>query len=182
MKPSLTRILAASSVAGAVGEERALIADDLELDHVGHAELAREAAGAHGLLGGVAARRVGQQRVALAVDRVEHVGLAGRQVDAAERDGHDLGARAQDGLAALLDGGELAGAHEQPRLEGPAADDERILDRRRRPSAVRQNRRRRTRRSRPCPRRRARPRPRCGAGRRPGCARRRRAPRPCRAG
>src|SRR5260221_231587 len=86
---------------------------------------AAAAAGADGLVGRVAAGRVGQERVAAAVDRVEHVGLARRQVDAAERDRDDLGARAQDGLAAELDRRVLARAHEEARLEALAADHQR---------------------------------------------------------
>ena len=62
VKPSSTRSLAAASVCLVVGKERLRIADDLELDEIGEPELAREAAGAHRLVGRGAARRVGQER------------------------------------------------------------------------------------------------------------------------
>ena len=172
MKPSLTRIARRLQRRRAVGEQRPLVADDLQLHHVGHPQLARQPAGADGLLGGVAAGGVGQERVPLAVDGVEHVGLAGRQVDAAERDGHDLGARAPDRLAPLLDRPVLAGADQQARVELPAAQHQRVVvagcaaRRSRRPSH-----RPRTPRSRSCRRRPGPPRPRSCAGRRPGCAR-----------
>ena len=64
MKPSFTRISRRLERLLVVGEERLLVADDLELHQLGHAELARQAAGAHRLVGGVAAGGVGQERVA----------------------------------------------------------------------------------------------------------------------
>ena len=54
-----------------VGVEGGLVADDLDLDPVGEADLAAKARGADGFLGGVAAGGVGQEEVALRVDEVE---------------------------------------------------------------------------------------------------------------
>ena len=108
-----------------------------------------------------------------AVDGVEDVRLAGRQVDAAQRDRDDLGARKADGLAPLLEGPVLARADQQARAELAAADDQGIVQRTsaaRRTGAVgaaaHEGHDLDAGRRRPAP-----PRSRSGAGRRPDCAR-----------
>ena len=78
-----------------VGEQRLLVAEHFQLDQrMAVEQFAREAAGAHGVLGGVAAGRVRQDRVAIGRQHVEQVRLARvlADVGAADRDGDDLGA------------------------------------------------------------------------------------------
>ena len=74
-----------------VGQQGALVGDDLELDQVGLERLAGQPRGEHGLGRGAAARGVGQHLDAEPAQQVEHAG-AGRGVDAAHRDGRQLGA------------------------------------------------------------------------------------------
>ena len=71
VKPSSTSSSAASSSAGRVGQQRALVADHLELDPVGLERLARELGGEHGVARGEAAGRVGQQADAGGVEHVD---------------------------------------------------------------------------------------------------------------
>jgi hypothetical protein len=109
-----------------VGEQGARVADDLELDELGDAELAREAEGADGLVGGVAAGGVGQQAVAVAVDPAEEVVL-GLEVDAAQGHGHDLGAAGGEGGLGLGGVLELAGADDEARGPGAAREGPGVL-------------------------------------------------------
>ena len=76
---------------GRVGQQRALVADDLELDPVGLERLAGEPRGQHRVARGEAAGGVRQQ---LDAGRVEHVDerAARRRIDAPQRDGDELGA------------------------------------------------------------------------------------------
>src|SRR5690606_25961368 len=107
----------------------ALVAQHLEFHQVvAVQQLARQPAGAHGVLGGVAAGGVGQDGVALRRQHVEQVGLAGvlADVGAADGDGDDLGAGGLGGVAGLVEILELAGAGQQTGMEGPAGDDQRI--------------------------------------------------------
>ena len=123
MKPSATRMRAASSVAGDVGEERALVADHLELHELGAEQLAAEARGGDGVLGGVAAGRVRQDREALGRDEVEQA-LALRRVElrAPQRHRHHLGAGRLGAGQVLLERGVLAAADDQARAEAAVAE------------------------------------------------------------
>ena len=107
-----------------VGVEGGLVADDLDLDPVGEADLAGEAGGADGFVGGVAAGGVGHEEVARGVDEVEERFLGAVEIDAADGDGDHLGAGGLDGgggLGAVL---VLAGADDEARAETAAGDDE----------------------------------------------------------
>ena len=97
-----------------VGEERAGVADHLQLHHLAEPGLPREIGGADGLVGRVAAGRVRQQREALGVDEVEdRFALAG-QAHAPHGDGDDLGAGFVVGLAHDLVRRILAGPDDEP--------------------------------------------------------------------
>lgn len=65
-----------------VREEGLGITDDLELDELGDAELAREAEGADRVVGGVTAGGVGEQGETIAIDPAQEV-VAGLEIDAA---------------------------------------------------------------------------------------------------
>ena len=80
-----------------VGVEGGLVADDFDLDPVGEADLAAEARGADGLVGGEAAGGVGQQEIALGIDEVEQRLAGAVEVDAAHGDGDHLRAGGLDG-------------------------------------------------------------------------------------
>ena len=121
MKPSSTSSSAASSSAGRVGQQRALVADHLELDPVGLERLARELGGEDGVARREAAGRVGQQAHAGVVEHVDdRAARAG--VDAPQRDGHELGARGLDRGRQRLERAEAAGAEQQPRAQLGAGD------------------------------------------------------------
>ena len=85
-----------------VGIERGLVADDLDLHPVGEADFAAQAGGADGIVGGVAAGGVGQQKILLGIDEVEQRFLAAVEVHAADGDGDHLGAAGFDGARGLL--------------------------------------------------------------------------------
>ena len=118
MKPSATRVSAADEQLDRVRVEGAVVADHLELDPVGLERLAGEVGGADRVAGGEAAGGVRQGEEAELVDHVEHRAL-GVGVDAAQGDGHDLGARGAQRLLHLLERAEAAGPGDQPR--GPLA-------------------------------------------------------------
>ena len=107
-----------------VGQQRALVADHLELDPVGLQRLARELRGQHGVARGEAAGGVGQHVDALGLDDLQQRALRGR-VDAAHRDGHELALAGVDGVAERLQAREAAGAEQQARAQLAAGDDER---------------------------------------------------------
>ena len=65
--------------------ERGLVADDLDLDPVGEADLAAKARGADGLVGGEAAGGVGQKEETLGIDEVEQRLGGAVEVDARAR-------------------------------------------------------------------------------------------------
>src|SRR5262249_2786062 len=108
-----------------VGEERLLVADDLQLDERRLPELAGQPRRADRLVGAVAAGRVGQERQRAHVDRLQNRRLAGD--DPAQRDRHHLGARARDGLARLVDRLVLPGPDDEPRAERPSGQGPRIF-------------------------------------------------------
>ncbi len=101
-----------------------LVADDLDLYPVGETDLAAEAGGTDGLVGGVAAGGVGQEEVAAGIDEVEE-GLGGAvEVDAANGYGDHLGAGGLDGGLGLGAVFVLAGADDEAGLKGPASDNQ----------------------------------------------------------
>ena len=121
-----------------VGQERARVGQDFELDPVGAGvvqpfeQLAAEPGGPQRVLGGEAARGVGQDRVPPRVEEVEQVPpLAIEQPLAADGDRDDLGAAGVEAVAHQLERGVLARPHQQPALDRVGADRER-LDRARR--------------------------------------------------
>jgi hypothetical protein len=90
-------------------------------------QLARQPAGAHGVLGGVAAGGVGQDGEALRRQHVQQVRLARVLADVgADGHGDDLGASGLGGQAGFFQVLELAGAGQQPRAIGLAGDHQRI--------------------------------------------------------
>ena len=109
-----------------VGIERCLVADDFDLDPVGEADLAAEARGADGLVGGEAAGGVGQQEVALGIDEVEQRLAGAVEVDAAHGDGDHLRAGGLDGGLGLRAVLVLPCSNDETRLKGAACNDERF--------------------------------------------------------
>ncbi len=95
-----------------VGEEVAGVGDHFELDPVGKAHGAGQAGDADGLLRGPAARGVGQDAVTGPVDRVQdRLLFRVVEVEAAQRDGHQLAAGGFEGgehrfIARVLAGAE----------------------------------------------------------------------------
>ena len=121
-----------------IGQQRFLVAEDLELDPVGHREtvpieqLPAEPGHADRVGGREATGRVGQDRVPFRVDEVEDVAsLSVQQSLLAHRDGDHVGARGDQGFTHLLEAGVLARAHEQAAREAVRADDQRFIERRR---------------------------------------------------
>jgi hypothetical protein len=101
-----------------VGQQRALVADDLQLHPVAHARRPAQPRVADRLLGRVAAGRVRQQEEPLRVEVVEDaLLLRAVQVHAPHGDRHHLGARRLDGAHHLLVRAVLARADDQPRAE-----------------------------------------------------------------
>ena len=109
---------------GRVGQQRALVADDLELDPVGLERLAGQLRGEHGVAGRVAAGGVGQQLDAAVLEHVDER-AARRRVDAPQGDGDELGTRGADGLGQRLQAREAAGAEDQARAQRAPGDLER---------------------------------------------------------
>jgi hypothetical protein len=93
-----------------------------QLDQGAETGLAGEIASTHRLVRGVAARGIGQERVALGVDVVEERLALPRQAHAAYRHGDDLRAGRLDGLAHVLERGILPRPHDEPGLELFAAE------------------------------------------------------------
>jgi hypothetical protein len=111
---------------GRVGQQRVLVADHLELDPVGLERLAGELGGEDRVAGGEAAGGVGEELDARAVEDVDERALGGR-VDAAQRDGHELGAARLDRGGHGVERAEAAGAEQQPAGQLAAADGERVV-------------------------------------------------------
>ena len=108
--------------------QRLRVADDLELDQVGLQQLARQLRGQHGVLGRVAAGGVRQNRVALAIDVVEHRSpLPIVEVDAADRDRHHRGAAGLVRRLHDLHRRILSGADDQARAQLERADAKRVV-------------------------------------------------------
>jgi hypothetical protein len=131
-KPSATSVSAAARGLHDVGVERARIAEHFELHQlVAVEQFARQAAGAHRLVGGVAARGVGQQGELVGREHVQQVRLAGRlpEVGAPDRDGDDLRARGLGGPAGFVEILELARAGEQAGTITAARDDQAVVGR-----------------------------------------------------
>ncbi len=107
-----------------VGEQGGGVADDLELDEVGLQGLPRQLRRQHGVFGGEAAGGVGQQRDPQAPQVGEHAFARRLQLHAADGDGDEVGPGRGYGGFALLEAGDLAGAHDQARGEGVGPDGE----------------------------------------------------------
>src|SRR5262249_13657496 len=106
-----------------IGEERARIADDLELHHLAQAGLARVIACPDHLVRRIAARRVGQGRVARRVGMVEQR-LTRGQADPAQRHRDDLRAGSLVGLLHVHHRRVLARPLDETRREFLAPDDQ----------------------------------------------------------
>jgi hypothetical protein len=98
-----------------VRKQRALVADDFELDPVRESHLACEPSGANGFVGRVTASRVRQDEDPLSIDVVEQRSLAAvAQVDPPDRHRHHLSARGPMRLRHDCVRRILAGADNQP--------------------------------------------------------------------
>src|SRR5690606_38100480 len=86
-------------------------------------------AGAHRVLGAVAAGGIGQDGVAVRRQYVEQVGFARvlADVGAADGDGDDLRAAGLGGASGLFQVAELAGSGEQARAVAAPGDEERVV-------------------------------------------------------
>lgn len=110
-----------------VGEKGLLVPDHLQLHPVPAPQLAGQAGGADGLVGGVAAGGVGQQQVPLGIDEVQQRALAPlAQIHPAQGHGDHLGARGLQGGGHGRKVRIFARAQEQARAEGAAGDGERL--------------------------------------------------------
>jgi hypothetical protein len=112
-----------------VGEQRLLIAQHFELDQIVTIEqFARQTQRAHGLLGRVAARRIGQQGIAPGRQHVEQarLAIAGDERRAADRHGDDVGCAGIECARRFRQVAILPGPHQQAGGEAQAADIERI--------------------------------------------------------
>ena len=117
-----------------IGQQRFLVGQHFELHPIGagiskpEQQLAAQSSHAHGVVGREAAGRVGQQRVAIAVDRVEQIAaLAVEQPLAADRHGNAIGARERERLGHQFVAGVFAGADDQAAVERVAADPQRRI-------------------------------------------------------
>jgi hypothetical protein len=91
-------------------------------------DFAAEARDPHRVVGGKAAGGVGQNRVAIGVEKIEHrATFTVVQPLAPDRDGHDLRARGVETPLHLLVAGVFAGANDQPRAERQTADVQRVI-------------------------------------------------------
>ena len=108
--------------------ERLRIADHLELDEIGDAQLAREAQRAHGLVGGVAAGGVRQDGPALAEHQAHQRARAAiLEIDSAQGHRDHLGPGGDQRLLGFLDALVLAGTDDEPGLEQVRADFQAVL-------------------------------------------------------
>ena len=103
-----------------VGQQGSSIGENLQLDPVGarvvqaREEFAAETGGPEGVLGGEAAGGVGQDRIAVEVEKVDQAPpLLVGQAFAADGDGDDLGAAGRQAVAHQLQGRVLAGADQE---------------------------------------------------------------------
>ena len=122
-EPVVDQLLCGPDQFDGIGQQRALVGDDLELDPVGLQRLAGQLRGEHRLGGAATARGVGQRGDAEPVQQVQHPGAA-LAVDAAHRHGGQLGARRDQRLFEHREVGRAAGAQDQPRAEAAARDRE----------------------------------------------------------
>ena len=104
--------------------ERSLVADDFELYPVRDADLAAEAGGADGFVGGIAAGGVGQQEIFLGIDVVEQRLFTAVEVDAADGDRDHVGSAGLEGAGRFLEGFVFSRTDDQAGAEGAACDDE----------------------------------------------------------
>src|SRR5207302_2408969 len=108
----------------ALREERAFVADHLELDPVCVEGLARELGGEDRVAGGEAACGVREQRAACLLQYLDNR-AARRRVHAAQRHRRELGARRRQRLGHRLEAAEAAGAEDEARAELAPGDRER---------------------------------------------------------
>jgi hypothetical protein len=115
--------------ADGVGEEGFLIAQDFELDPAGafvalfFEEVAAEHGDSNGIIGGEAARGVGEDDVLVEIDEAqERAALLIDQAFAADGDGDDLAVAGGQRIAHDVVGGIFAGADEEAAVEGEGAD------------------------------------------------------------
>ena len=104
-----------------VGQQRAVVADHLELHPVGVERLARELRGEHRVARREAAGGVRQRLHPALVEHVDQRALH-RGLDPAQRDGDHLGGARADRVRQRLEPREAAGAEDQPRAELAAGD------------------------------------------------------------
>ena len=116
MKPSPTRVSAASSSSAASGSRVLVVADHLELDPVGLERLASEARGGDRVARREAAGGVGQHEAARR-RRARPAATRARRVDAAHRNRGHLGARGLHGCRHRLEVAKAARADDQARRE-----------------------------------------------------------------
>ena len=101
-----------------IREKRLIVADDFQLDQLPYPRLARQAAGAHGVVGVIAARGVREDCVFLRVEIVEQVFFIRiGNIDAAHGDGDDFGAGDFDGFFRFGEVFVFSGADDEPRTE-----------------------------------------------------------------
>ncbi len=116
MKPFADQRLGRAHELLGVGIEQLAVADHLELDPVGLQRLARELGGEHRVLGGLAARGVGQEMDVLG-DQIDQAFILAGEADAPDRGRHHLGAAGGDRIEHELAVRIAGGAEKQTRAE-----------------------------------------------------------------
>jgi hypothetical protein len=89
---------------GDIRIQRLLIADDFDFHPVGKPDFAPQARRADGIVGGVAAGRVRQQKIFFGIDEVKKRFLRAVKIDAADSDRDHLGAAGLQGLRGFFAG------------------------------------------------------------------------------
>ena len=112
-----------------VGQQRAVVADDLELDPVRAEGLASQLRRQHGLRCRVTTGRVGQHPHIELVEQGEQRAVS-RRLDAAHRHRGHRGARLDQRRAQRLEAGHAAGSEEKARGQDVAGDDQPVGARR----------------------------------------------------
>ena len=80
LKPSRISLRGRFDQADRIGLQRVVVADQFELDPLGLEDFARHMRGGHRFVDGLAARRIRQQRDAVALEHVEEAGFAVRSI------------------------------------------------------------------------------------------------------
>ena len=106
---------------GIIREERLLVADHFQLHPVGQADFAPQHGRTHRIVGGVARRRIRQDENLRSVDVIDQRFLgAVRQVDAAHRHGHHIGAAGLVAAHHLFKTTIFSRSHDEPRRKLPS--------------------------------------------------------------